>query len=155
VSERRSVITFAGRPDAERRGRNTVASPFGSDRYDALGYGCRRNAGPSALPLVQPQPSPRCRTIFFIDARSGRLGLFYSSDRRYRERHGVRIGMPTAEAERLLGRDLRVGCEANIYVSSSNATLTVAFRGPTRSGGHVFAFVLHGLQGDPGVFECM
>ena len=63
--------------------------------------------------------------------------------------------MPTAEAERLLGRHLRVGCEPNIYLSSSKATLTVAFSGRTRSGGHVFAFVLHGLQDDPGVFECM
>jgi hypothetical protein len=75
MSERRSVVSFAGRPNAERRGRNTVASPFGSARYDALGYGCGRNAGPNALPLVQPQPSPKCRTVFFIDTRSGRLGL--------------------------------------------------------------------------------
>jgi hypothetical protein len=69
--------------------------------------------------------------------------------------------MPTAVAERLLGRHLRVGCEANIYLSSPKATRTVAFTGGvirqdgTLSGGHVFAFVLHGLQDDPGVFECM
>lgn len=69
--------------------------------------------------------------------------------------------MPTAVAERLLGRRLRVGCEANIYLSSPKATLTIAFTGGvirqdrTLSGGHVFALVLRGLHDDPGVFECM
>jgi hypothetical protein len=164
VSERREVVAFAGRPDAERRGRNTVASPSGSARYDALGYRCGRDAGPGALPLVQgggSRPSPKCRTVFFIETRSGRLGLFYTSDPRYREGHGVRVGMRTAEAERLLGRRLRAGCEANIYLSSPKATLTVAFTGGlthrdgTVTGGRVYALVLHGDRHDPGVFECM
>jgi hypothetical protein len=161
VSERRQVVAVAGLPDAERRGRNTVASPFGSARYDALGYGCGRNAGPDALPLLQPQPSPRCRTVFFVDARSGRLGLFYSIDPSYREAHGVRVGMPTAEAEGRLGRRLRSGCEENIHLSSPKASLTVAFAGGvtrhdgTVTGGHVYAFMLHGLHHDPGIFECM
>ena len=161
VSERRQVVAFAGRPDAERRGRNTVASPSGSARYDALGYGCGRNAGPAALPLLQPGPSPRCRTVFFIDARSGRLGLVYSIDPSYREAHGVRVGMRTVEAERRLGRRLRSGCEDNIYLSSPEALLTVVFAGGvtrhdgTVSGGHVYALLLHGLHHDPGVFECM
>jgi hypothetical protein len=96
ASDRGDVISFAGRPDAERRGRNTVASPVGSAPYDALGYDFGRNPGP-ALPLLQPGPSPKCRTVFFLD-RSGRPGLFYTTQTRYVESHGVRIGMPTATA---------------------------------------------------------
>jgi hypothetical protein len=160
-SVRRQVVAFAGRPDAERRGRNTAASSSGSERYDALGYGCAWNAGHGALPLVQPQPSPDCRTVFFIETRSGRLGLVYTSDAHYREGHGVRVGMPTAEAERLLGRRLRVGCETTIHLSGPRASLTASFgggalrRNGTVTGGHVSALVLHGLQHDPGIFECM
>lgn len=160
-SVRRQVVAFAGRPDAERRGRNTVASPFGSERYDALGYGCAGNAGPPALPLVQPGPSPKCRTVFFIEARSGRLGLFYTIDPHYRERHGVRVGMPQGTAERLLGRRVQIGCLVDIYLSSSRASLIISFNGRKFNlrageviGAHVDALVLHGDRHDPGVFEC-
>ena len=71
------------------------------------------------------------------------------------------FGMPTAEAERRLHRHLRVGCETAIYLRSGRATLTVAFSGGrvqrdgTVIGGHVDAFMLHGLRHDPGVVECL
>jgi hypothetical protein len=157
-SERSDVVAFAGRPDAERRGRSP-ASPFESGRYDALGYGCARPADPNGFPLVRG--GPRCRTVFFIDARSGRLGVLYTEDSRYRESHGVRVGMPTDVAEQLLGRRLRAGCEDNIYFSGPNASFTVAFTGGvvhrngTVTGGHVYALVVHGLHHDPGIFDCM
>jgi hypothetical protein len=160
-SDRSEVVAFAGRSNAERRGRSVGTAPFPSARYDALGYGCGRKSFDDAFPLVRG--GPWCRTVFFIDARSGRLGLFYTTQSRYREGHGVRVGMPTAAAQRLLGgRRLHVGCEANIYLSGPNASLTVAFGGRalrtrhdrTVSGGHVYALVLHGLHHDPGVFEC-
>jgi hypothetical protein len=154
VSGRASVVAFAGRADAERRGQMDR-----SRRYDALGYRCTGRAGRDAVPLVRG--GPYCRTVFFIDALSGRLGLFYTADSRYVESHGVRVGMPTADAERLLKRRLRGGCEDNIYLSSSQATLTVAFTGGvihhdgTVTGGRVYALVLHGMRHDPGIFECM
>jgi hypothetical protein len=158
VSKRGAVIAFAGRPAAERRGRS-LAAPSPSARYDGLGYSCGRKTDPDAFPLVAD--GPLCRTVFFIDARSGRLGAVYTDDPRYRENHGVRIGMPTAEAERLLHQHLRVGCETAIYLRSRRATLTVAFSGGrvqrdgTVTGGHVDAFMLHGLRHDPGVVECL
>src|SRR5207237_674817 len=77
VSERRAVVAFAGRPDAERRGRSPAA-PFRSAPYDALGYRCSRGADRDAFSLVSG--GPFCRTVFFIDSRSGRLGTFYTSD---------------------------------------------------------------------------
>jgi hypothetical protein len=159
-SDRSEVVAFAGLPDASRRGRSVGTAPFPSARYDALGYGCGRKSFDDAFPLVRG--GPWCRTVFFIDARSGRLGLFYTTQSRYRESQGVRVGMPTAAAERRLGRRLHIGCEANIYLSGPNASLTVAFDGRalrtrhdrTATGGHVYALVLHGLHHDPGVFEC-
>jgi hypothetical protein len=54
LSDRRAVVAIAGHPAAERRGRNTRASPFGSARYDALGYDCNAKVSRRsyALPLV-------------------------------------------------------------------------------------------------------
>jgi hypothetical protein len=159
VSDRRAVVAFAGPPTAERRGRSPAA-PFRSAPYDALGYGCSRRAGPDTFPLVRAG-GPACRTVFFLDARSGRLGTFYTVDPRYRLSRGVRVGMPTREAERLLRLRVHVACVAAIYLTSGRATLTVLFSGGalhrdgTMSGGHVDALVLHALRHDPGVFECM
>jgi len=122
------------------------------------GYGCGAHAGGDTLPLVHG--GPRCRTVFFIDARSGRLGLFYTIQPRYVESHGVRVGMPTATAERLLRQRVIVGCMAAIRLSSRHALLTVAFAGgtitrkPALRGGHVSLFALHGDRHDPGLFEC-
>lgn len=158
VSKRAAVIAFAGPPDAERRGRS-MAAAAPSALYDGLGYRCGRTTDPDAFPVVGD--GPLCRTVFFIDARSGRLGAFYTDDPRYRESHGVRIGMRTTKAERLLHRRLHVGCETAIYLRSGRATLTVAFTGGvvrrdgTVAGGHVDAFMLHGLRHDPGVVECL
>ena len=158
VSDRRDVISFLGRPAAERRARTTQEDFAPNIPYDALGYGCGANAGADAMPLVHG--GPRCRTTFFIDRR-GRLGLFYTIQTRYVERHGVRIGMPTATAERLLRKRVRAGCLVDIFLSSPHATLTVSFDGGTirhngsLHGGHVSIFVLHGLHHNIGLFECM
>jgi hypothetical protein len=154
VSNRSGVVSFAGRPQAERRGRTDHGI-----RYDALGYGCGGRPGAYAIPLVHG--GPRCRTVFFLKTRSGRLGLFYTTQSRYVESHGVRVGMTTATAERLLRRVVRVGCESNIFLDSAKASLTVAFTGGkirrngTLNGGHVAALVLHGAHHDIGLFECM
>ncbi len=102
----------------------------------------------------------KCRTIFFIDARSGRLGLFYTDEPRYVEAHGVHVGMPTRTAEPLVQRRVSLGCIASIDLRTPQAELRLVFAGGaiTRAarqrGGHVAALVLHGAKHDPGVFEC-
>jgi hypothetical protein len=155
-SDRAAVIAFAGRPDAERRGQ----APGGYAPYDVLGYGCGMRAAPNATPLVEG--GPYCRTAFFINRRTGRLETFFTGAARYSEGHGVRIGMPTAAAERALHKRLVEGCEENIHLSSATADLTIAFSGGTFqrpslhvTGGHVYAFVLHSHRTDAGVFDCM
>jgi hypothetical protein len=57
-----------------------------------------------------------------------RTGSFTTSSR-YKAAGDVRTGMPTATAERLLQRRVRVGCEANVY----KGNLTVAFAGGHRN----------------------
>jgi hypothetical protein len=157
VSTGADVIAFAGRPDAERPGRYSGAAP-----YRALGYDCskKRDYG-WAL-----DDRTWCKTVFFVNQRTGRLGNFYTESSRYYERHGVRIGTPTAKAERLLHKLVYVGCEANIELGAMRG-LTVAFtggrakrlRGSTDGlhliDGHVFAFALHGGHSDLGVFDCL
>jgi hypothetical protein len=154
VSRRAAIVAAIGRPDAERVGKSDS-----SRRYRALGYGCSAQAGGMAWPLLAR--GPYCRTVFFIDARSGRLGTFYTTSTRYREEHGVRIGMPTATAERLLHRRVFVGCEENIYLGRGDASFAVAFAGGHRGrdghliGGHVYAFALEGHKHSVGVFDCL
>jgi hypothetical protein len=157
-STRADVIGFAGAPDAERRGQEGPGYP----PYLALGYGCGTNASPRNTPLTVGARGPNCRTVFYINSRTGRLETFFTTSGRYSERHGVRIGMATAAAERLLHKRLYEGCETDIYLQSATAFLTIAFTGgvvhlPNTgvTGGHVWAFVLHGVRSDAGVFDCM
>ena len=155
LSDARTVVAFAGRPDADRRG-----SEFGSARYWALGYGCSHGSSGKTWPLLPK--GPYCRTVFWINARTGKLGDFYTTSPRYAESHGVRIGMPTAVAEHILHRRVYVGCEENLAIG----LLTVAFEGGvgrTTSvssglrlvGGHVYGFAVHGGRSDVGVFDCL
>ena len=159
------VIAFAGKPDSQQH-----AVEAGSMPYVGLGYGCSAKRGIDVFPLLETARAgrigPSCRTIFWINKRTGRLGDFFTSSGRYQESHGVRVGMKTAEAERLLHRRAYVGCEENIYLGKRNASLTVAFDGghPHKLrgssglhliGGHVYAFTLHGLHSDVGIFDCL
>ena len=171
-STRADVIAFAGRPDAERHSYKGRWFP----PFRALGYDCAHKVELDTFPLIETpngRAGPDCRTVFWISARTGKLGDFFTSSTRYSEVHGVRIGMGSAVAERLLHRRLTSGCEENIYLGSREAPLTVAFTGgvthmvTTHSGGQVvkatghvtgarvFALVLHGRHSEVGIFDCL
>jgi hypothetical protein len=144
-------VATLGRPDAER-----IGTLDGSRRYRALGYACSAKQTGDAWPLLRG--GPYCQTVFFLSPRDRRVRDFYTHSVHYRLANGVRIGMATASAERLLHRRVTVGCEANIYLGA----LTVAFNGGHRDahghlvGGRVFAFTLHSLRGrDLGIFDCL
>src|SRR4051812_27679329 len=99
-SDRADVIAFAGRPESERRGR--YARPYLS--YDALGYQCE------GKPATDTVGVPRCRTVFYVDPRGGKLELLYTEERRYVDPHGVPPGVRTAVAEPRLHRHAFNGC---------------------------------------------
>ena len=149
-SSRAQVIAHAGKPDADLHGRGD------GSRYEVLGYGCPRHIPPLRDYLID------CRTAYYLVR--GRLGLFFTQEKPYSESHGVRVGMPTARAERLLHRKVYEGCGAYLFQDSKAASLTVEFAGGrTRIlhsgrlllvGGHVNAFYLHSSDRDPGVTDC-
>ena len=150
-SGRGQVIAYAGKPDADLRGRGD------SSRYEVLGYGCPRHLPPLRDYLIN------CRTAFYLVG--GKLGLFFTQGRRpLWKTHGVRIGTPTTRAERLLHRKVYEGCGAYVFLHSKRARLTIEFAGgSTRddkagrlllAGGHVSAFYLHSADRDPGVTDC-
>jgi hypothetical protein len=150
-SGRGQVIAYAGKPDADLHGRGDDSG------YEVLGYGCQGHVPPRLRDYLIP-----CQTAFYLVR--GKLGLFFTRAKAYSESHGVRIGMPTERAERLLRRKVFVGCEANVGQSSKSARLTVAFTGrktrelgPGRMllvSGRVVAFYLHSDDRDPGVTDC-
>jgi hypothetical protein len=155
VSTRADVIAFMGHPDAERQGRYSMFAP-----YRALGYECSKKPD-YGFPLAR---STSCKTVFFVNRRTRRLGNFYTESSRFSERHGVRIGMRTAKAEHLLQRLAYLGCEEDIHLGG-RVGLTVAFTGGRTQtlrnsalhliGGHVYAFALHGGRSELGVFDCL
>jgi hypothetical protein len=164
-STRADVIDFLGQPDVERRGVEYDSTP-----YLALGYGCSVKPDGEAFPVLETagtgRTGPYCKTVFWMNRRTGKLGDFYTSSVKYSEGHGVRIGMKTAAAERLVNTRAGVGCGEGIYLGRPNHTLTIALGGgdersvgvslPLRLvGGHVYAFALHGQRSDIGVFDCL
>jgi hypothetical protein len=152
-SDRAAVIRFAGRPSAERTGGFRSYVP-----YRALGYGCGGKRGQYRVGLVPHGPS--CRTVFFLDRKTGKLETFFTSSPEYSESHGVRIGMPQGAAERLLHRRLTVGCTTALHFESATGSLSVSFGGGKQyatavKGAHVDAFVVHGKGRDPDIFDCL
>lgn len=157
-SGRVDIVRFAGRPDAEREG-----SAFGAPPYDAIGYGCRATPSKRAFPLVYGT-EPSCRTVFWVDRRSGTLEDFFTSDPRYVEKHGIRVGTTSEQGGRRLHRRLILGCEENMYVAGAGGDLTIAFEGGTAKrtsgplvvhGARVFALVLHSRRRGSGAFDCL
>jgi hypothetical protein len=151
-STRADVIAFAGKPESERRGRYSDYPPF-----DALGYGCK------GRPAVNTEGVPGCETDFYLDARTDRLAILDTFDPRYVETHGVRVGTPTAVAERRLHMHVHVGCADNIYLPTRTGFLFLWFYGDkilTRPkqhvvGGRVGELFVHSVRLNPGVIDCV
>ena len=154
-SDRAAVIHYAGTPDAERRGH-----PIGYSPYRALGYDCTptRRSNDTVQIVFR---GPFCRTVFFLDGKTGKLEDFFTASRDYSESHGLRVGTSQAVAERALHQRLRIGCLAALRISGSKASVAMEFTGGTEKGtsirgAHISDFALHGVRGhDYGVFDCL
>jgi hypothetical protein len=140
------VISFAGRPQSERRGR--YGRPYRS--YDALGYGCGRE------PATDGVGVPRCKTVFYIDPRGGKLELLYTEDSRYVDPHGVHPGTPTPLAQRRLRRHAFNGCFSGFRFDTKTGFLVMWLEGGSSAvGNHVGFLVVHSQRLDPGVLDCI
>lgn len=151
ASTRGDVISFAGKPESESRGQYVSSSPF-----DALGYGC--NGKPAATTVGEPG----CKTVFYLDGKTGKLALLYTSEARYVDAHGVHVGMTTADVERRLHELVRVGCGAFLRFETKTGFLVEWFDGGTTSkrslhltGGRVGFIVVHSQRLNPGVLDCV
>jgi hypothetical protein len=102
-SDRGDVIRFAGRPDVERRGVEYDSTP-----YLAIGYVCSAEANDDAFPVLKTlatsRKRPYCKTVFWINLLTGRLGDFFTASARFSESRGVRIGC---------GRKRNVSCTSS------------------------------------------
>jgi hypothetical protein len=162
-----AVIAFAGKPGADWRwhGTSSAQRAAGYPAYRALGFDCARGTPRRRLLPRDSYPDahlPACRTIFFVSLRTGRLISFLTSDPRYSESHGVHVGVPTAEAERLLHRRVfAIGCNyADVQlgrIGPGSTLLLIQFAGgvakPPRYalvGGRVADFHVDTL----GLFDC-
>jgi hypothetical protein len=144
------VIAYAGSPDLDR---------FGSSfrRYEVLGYACDAKAGTEKNWAAYPV---QCRTAFYLVR--GRLSLFFTTDPRFAESAGVRIGTPTRQAERLLHRKAIAGCVESIGLGGKRTSMVVSVDGRKTQtvgtstyvlNGSVDAFYLHGAL-NPGATDC-
>jgi hypothetical protein len=144
-SGRADVISFAGQPDSESHGRSYAAAP----PFDALGYGCRGKVATDKYGI------PRCKTIFYLDSRSGKLALLYTEDKRYVDPHGVHVGTPTPVAERLLHRRPFNGCYSGFRFETKTGFLVMWLYGGKGVGDHVGLLVVHSQHLNPGVLDCI
>jgi hypothetical protein len=143
-SDRAEVIAFAGKPDAESRGRYFKEPPF-----DALGYECAGNQA------TTQRGAPKCRTVFYLDARTRRLALLYTKDPRYQFR-GSHAGMTTVSAQRKLHRRAGFGCGSSIRFYTKRAFLVLMLGGgKSLIGKRVAYVVVHSRRLNPHVFDCI
>jgi hypothetical protein len=167
-STRDDVVAFAGRPEAEWRWHGTPDLQWTYPAYDALGFGCAASTAPTRLLPANAYPDdhlPNSKTLFFVNSKTGKLMSFTTTDARYFENHGVRVGMPTAVAKRLLHRRvIALGCNyadvsnyAAVSSGKQRALLLIQFTGgharPPKYalvGGHVADFHVNTL----GLFDC-
>ena len=144
-SDRGDVISFAGKPDSERHGRYDDYPPF-----DALRYGCRGKFA------TDPAGLPRCRTVFYLDAKRGRLALLYTEDPQYVDPHGVHAGMATRVAQRRLKRRPFNGCFSGFGFDTKKGFLVMWLVGGKKPvGNHVGFLVGHSRHLNPGVLDCI
>src|SRR6266508_734366 len=151
-SSGKSVVARTGRPAAVRTSR------FAGSRvsYVALGYDCHDVEGRRTLGLTLR--GPYCTTVFLINRRTGKLTDFFSGSQRYRGPGGIRVGTPSAVAERALHQRLRRACGENLGLASRAAQLTIEFAsGRERSdrsivGAHLEDFALTSRRHDVGLY---
>jgi hypothetical protein len=152
VSSARDVRRAAGAPAFSGRGR--TSAPYSSFLrwYDALGYTCSRR-GPGLDPGGARATRLRCRTVYFVNPRTGRLAGFWTDSPAFRTSRGSRPGLRQDVADRLEGAHAYVHALTGIDRSTPTASLLIENAGckpganPNTSpclGGVVKALILEG-----------
>jgi hypothetical protein len=114
-SDRAEIVSFAGQPTSEFRG--LLYSGLGLPRVDALYYGCDYTTVKQS-----GRENGKCKTIFWLEAHTGRLVDFWTRDPRYVIASGVGVGTSTAAAERATHVTAAYGCGGAALRLLSNRT---------------------------------
>ncbi|HEX4304853.1 MAG TPA: hypothetical protein VHZ54_02345 [Solirubrobacterales bacterium] len=158
-SDKFAIIAFAGEPEVDE----LDSGVYPGSGWEALGYRCGPKDTLAPLVATAAAQGPYCRTVYYLNSETGRLGTFFTSMPTFRDNHGVFVGMRTAKADRLEGKKAVEGCLEGIAISSPSATFHVIITGGHARrrgnelvvrGGRVGALVLHGRSDDVGVFDC-
>lgn len=157
------VRAFAGLPDATAVG-NFDAIPRGPN-YLALGYSCQTSEAPD---LGFVDGSAYCRTVFYVNVRTGRLVGFHSASPLYAFR-GASPRMRTADARRHIHRIAQGGCltgfflfgrhnHASLFGEVDGGHALPHGQGPNAilriSGGHLAALELESNRHPVGLLFC-
>jgi hypothetical protein len=136
------VRRFAGAPAFDGLGTFEIGVGY----YRALGYECSPRAD-GVNPGAYRRTGTRCRTIYFINRRTGKLAAFWTDSKRFRSSAGTTLGMSATKAAHLEHRAVVVGGFDGIERGTHRATLRIeAPCSGLRAGrcvvGHVTAFAL-------------
>jgi hypothetical protein len=159
-SRRAQIVAVAGEPEADE----TVEGGYPGGGWEGLGYRCSSSFASPPLVEAPGEGGVFCRTIYYLNLRSGMLGTFFTSEPNFVDGHGVSPGTRTAKAVAREGAQALVGCLQGIRLGTSVGSLDIAILGghPHRRarntvvrGGRVGALVLHSRRNDVGNFDCL
>jgi hypothetical protein len=98
--------------------------------YKALAYSCALGSGGVGLDPGGVRPSNRrCRTVFYLDPKSGKLAGFWTEARQFQTIMGTEPGMREELADRLEGAHPHVGALTGIERTTRGATLFIENKG--------------------------
>ena len=131
-SRRADIRRFAGSPGFTGRGR--AAANFSGTVaawYEAFGYACsRRRSHTHGLDPGGARPAHVwCRTIYFVNPRTGKLAGFWTDSIEFRTNKGSRPGMRQDVADRLEGAHPYIHALTGIDLSTRTATLFIENKG--------------------------
>jgi hypothetical protein len=132
--------------------------------YEALAYACARNRsqGAGVDPGGARPTHTWCRTIYFVNPKTGRLAGFWTASSKFRTVKGSRAGMPQKEADRLEGAHPYIHAltgidrhtpTAALFIENSGCKPGANLNASPCLGGHVRGIILEGRRHPVGLLE--
>jgi hypothetical protein len=117
------IRRFAGRPDFAGTGTFDAAFVGFPPWYRALGYECSTRRSQGIDPGAYRPTHHYCRTVYFVNPRTGTFAAFWSDSPHFHTPFGTRPGMGQERASRLEHSRARTGPFPGIVRMTSTAEL--------------------------------
>lgn len=138
VATAADVQRFAGVADFIGTGTFEVPN---TPTFLALGYGCSSAKSAGAINPTAYRPShTNCRTVYFINNKSGTFGAFWTSSQAFHTFYGTHPGSAQSYVNQHEDALPEFGCRQGDERSSAVADLLIETR-----GGHPFQQTRHGI----------